>query len=168
VVAGTLPQVSWVVTDQITSEHPIGPPVNGERFVNGLLQALAADPDTFNSTVLFLNYDENDGFFDHVPPPSPAAGTTDEFVNGVPVGLGFRVPMLIMSPWTRGGWVCSEVFDHTSVIRFIETWSTAIGKPARCRRGSGLIRKDCRKVQKLLIVALLAIVRWGGENGTDG
>ncbi|TCO52623.1 phosphocholine-specific phospholipase C [Actinocrispum wychmicini] len=143
VVAGTLPQVSWVVTDQITSEHPIGPPVNGERFVSGLLQALAADQDTFNSTVLFLNYDENDGFFDHVPPPSPAAGTADEFVNGVPVGLGFRVPMLIMSPWTRGGWVCSEVFDHTSVIRFIETWSAAVGKPARCQVISAWRRAVC-------------------------
>jgi phospholipase C len=143
VVAGTLPQVSWVVTDQITSEHPIGPPVNGERFVNGLLQALAADPDTFNSTVLFLNYDENDGFFDHVPPPSPTTGTTDEYVNGVPVGLGFRVPMLIMSPWTRGGWVCSEVSDHTSVIRFIETWSAAMGKPARSQMISSWRRSVC-------------------------
>nr|WP_313885880.1 alkaline phosphatase family protein [Fodinicola feengrottensis] len=129
VVGGTLPQVSWVVTDQITSEHPIGPPVNGERFVSGLLQALAADANTFNSTVVFLNYDENDGFFDHVPPPSPAAGTTGEFVNGTPVGLGFRVPMIAISPWTRGGWVDSEVFDHTSVIRFMETWSAAVGKP---------------------------------------
>jgi phospholipase C len=133
VVSGTLPQVSWIVTDQITSEHPIGPPVNGERFVNGVLQALAADPNVLNSTVVFLNYDENDGFFDHVPPPSPIAATTGEFVSGAPVGLGFRVPMIIMSPWTRGGWVNSEVFDHTSVIRFIETWSAAIGKPANCQ-----------------------------------
>ncbi|HKN51244.1 MAG TPA: phospholipase C, phosphocholine-specific [Amycolatopsis sp.] len=143
VVAGKLPQVSWVVTDQITSEHPIGPPVNGERFVNGLIQALAADSATFNSTVLFINYDENDGFFDHVPPPSPASGTPDEFVNGTPVGLGFRVPMLIVSPWTRGGWVDSEVFDHTSVIRFLEKWSAAIGKPANCSVISAWRRAVC-------------------------
>jgi phospholipase C len=143
VVGGTLPQVSWVVTDQITSEHPIGPPVNGERFVSGLLQALAADPDTFNSTVVFLNYDENDGFLDHVPPPSPIAGTADEYVNGNPVGLGFRVPMIVMSPWTRGGWVNSEVADHTSVIRFIETWSAAVGKPAKCRYISAWRRSVC-------------------------
>ncbi|WP_163508479.1 phosphocholine-specific phospholipase C [Fodinicola acaciae] len=143
VQAGTLPQVSWVVTDQITSEHPIGPPVNGERFVNGLLQALAASSDTLNSTVVFINYDENDGFFDHVPPPSPVAGTPGEFVNGTPVGLGFRVPMIVVSPWTRGGWVDSEVFDHTSVIRFIETWSAAIGKPANCQLISAWRRAVC-------------------------
>jgi phospholipase C len=143
VVGGTLPEVSWVVTDQITSEHPIGPPVNGERFVHGLLQAIAADPATLNSTVLFLNYDENDGFFDHVPPPSPASGTAAEFVNGVPVGLGFRVPMIVMSPWTRGGWVDSEVFDHTSVIQFIEKWATAIGKPANCQFISAWRRSVC-------------------------
>ncbi|MFD8500832.1 phosphocholine-specific phospholipase C [Amycolatopsis sp. NPDC059657] len=142
-VGGTLPQVSWVVTDQITSEHPIGPPVNGERFVSGLLKALAADPATFNSTAVFLNYDENDGFFDHVPPPSPAAGTADEFVSGTPVGLGFRVPMIVMSPWSRGGWVDSEVFDHTSVIRFMETWSAAIGKPAACQTISAWRRSVC-------------------------
>jgi len=143
VLAGTLPQVSWVVTDQITSEHPIGPPVNGERFVSGLIQALAADPSTLDSTVLFLNYDENDGFFDHVPPPSPIAGTAGEFVNGTPVGLGFRVPMIVVSPWSRGGWVNSEVFDHTSVIRFMETWSTAIGTPATCQYISAWRRSVC-------------------------
>ena len=143
VLAGTLPQVSWVVTDQITSEHPIGPPVNGERFVSGLLQALAADPNTLDSTVLFLNYDENDGFFDHVPPPSPVAGTAGEFVGATPVGLGFRVPMLVISPWSRGGWVDSEVFDHTSVIRFLETWSTAIGTPAISQYISAWRRSVC-------------------------
>jgi phospholipase C len=143
VLAGTLPQVSWVVTDQITSEHPIGPPVNGERFVSGLLQSLAADANTLNSTVVFLNYDENDGFLDHVPPPSPVAGTPDEYVNGNPVGLGFRVPMIVISPWSRGGWVNSEVSDHTSVIRFVETWSTTIGKPANCQLISSWRRSVC-------------------------
>ncbi|MBW8860558.1 MAG: DUF756 domain-containing protein, partial [Caulobacter sp.] len=80
-------------------------------------------------TVFILNYDENDGFFDHVPPPIPAirpdlgASTVDlrgEDYHGEPVGLGFRVPMLIVSPWTRGGWVNSQVFDHTSVLQFLE------------------------------------------------
>ncbi|GIG55862.1 non-hemolytic phospholipase C [Longispora fulva] len=141
--AGTLPQVSWVVTDQATSEHPIGPPVNGERFVSGLLNALNADPAVFNSTVVLVNYDENDGFFDHVPPPAPPAGTPDEFVGGTPVGLGFRVPMFVVSPWSRGGWVTSETFDHTSVLRFLETWSTAIGKPATCRYISAWRRAVC-------------------------
>ncbi|BBH17457.1 phospholipase C [Nocardioides baekrokdamisoli] len=132
VTNNTLPQVSWVVTDQITSEHPIGPPVNGERFISGLLQALAANPAVLNSTVLLINYDENDGFFDHVPPPVPSGGQADEFMNGTPVGLGFRVPMMVISPWSRGGWVDSQVFDHTSVIQFLEKWTAAIGTPATC------------------------------------
>ncbi len=78
-LAGTLPQVSWVVANQAFSEHPDAPPGDGAHFVNLVLQALNADPDVFDSTVLFLNYDENDGFFDHVPPPVPPAGTADEF-----------------------------------------------------------------------------------------
>ncbi|MER5886623.1 phospholipase C, phosphocholine-specific [Streptomyces sp. NPDC001941] len=132
VLAGTLPQVSWVVANQAFSEHPYAPPGDGAHFVDLVYRALAADPDVFDSTVLFLNYDENDGFFDHVPPPAPPAGTAGEFLNGAPVGLGFRVPMLVMSPWTRGGWVSSEVFDHTSVLRFLETWTAALGTPAAC------------------------------------
>jgi phospholipase C len=64
-----------------------------------------------------------------VPPPVPPAGRNDgasnvpvtgEISGGEPVGLGPRVPLLVMSPWTRGGWVCSELFDHTSVLRFLE------------------------------------------------
>ncbi|MFJ3234305.1 phosphocholine-specific phospholipase C [Streptomyces sp. NPDC086787] len=132
VVAGTLPQVSWVVANQAFSEHPYAPPGDGAHFVNLVYQALAANQDVFDSTVLFLNYDENDGFFDHVPPPCPPAGTAGEFLNGLPYGFGFRVPMLVISPWTRGGWVSSEVFEHTSVLRFLETWTTALGKPAKC------------------------------------
>jgi phospholipase C len=143
VLNGTLPQVSWVVTDQITSEHPIGPPVNGANFIYDLMQALNANPDVLNSTVVILNYDENDGFFDHVPPPVPAAGTAGEFISGVPVGLGFRVPLLVLSPWTRGGWVCSETFDHTSVIQFLEQWTAALGTPAACQYISGWRRQVC-------------------------
>ncbi|MCX4862753.1 phospholipase C, phosphocholine-specific [Streptomyces sp. NBC_01369] len=141
VVAGTLPQVSWVVANQAFSEHPYAPPGDGAHFVDLVYRALAADQDVFDSTVLFLNYDENDGFFDHVPPPSPPAGTEGEFLGGVPIGLGFRVPMIVMSPWTRGGWVSSEVFDHTSVLRFLETWTTALGKPAACPNISTWRRK---------------------------
>lgn len=132
VVAGTLPQVSWIVASQAFSEHPYAPPGDGAHFVDLVYRALAADSDVFDSTVLFLNYDENDGFFDHVPPPSPPAGTAGEFFGADPVGFGFRVPMLVMSPWTRGGWVSSEVFDHTSVLRFLETWTKALGTPASC------------------------------------
>jgi len=79
---------------------------------------------------VILTYDENDGLFDHVAPPTPPPGTPGEFVtwtspggtpgNGLPVGAGFRVPAIVISPWTAGGWVCSEPFDHTSALRFLE------------------------------------------------
>ncbi|MGR3874695.1 phosphocholine-specific phospholipase C [Streptomyces graminifolii] len=141
VLAGTLPQVSWVVPNQAFSEHPYAPPGDGAHFVSLVYQALAADPDVFDSTVLFLNYDENDGYFDHVPPPAPPAGTDGEFLNGVPYGFGFRVPMIVISPWTRGGWVSSEVFEHTSVLRFLETWTSSLGKPAVCSNISTWRRK---------------------------
>jgi phospholipase C len=94
-----------------------------------LIAALTAHPDVWAKTVFFLNYDENDGFFDHIPPPvpaiSPAMGKSTvavagEIYKGEPVGLGPRVPMLVISPWSRGGHVSSELFDHTSVIRFLE------------------------------------------------
>ena len=90
---------------------------------------LAAHPETWAKTAFILNYDENDGFFDHVPPPVPpttpgmGASTVSmegEVYKGEPVGLGPRVPMIIVSPWTKGGFVNSQLFDHTSVIRFLE------------------------------------------------
>jgi phospholipase C len=140
---GKLPEVSWIVTDEASSEHPVGPPVNGENFVHGLLQALNARPETLNSTLLIITYDENGGFFDHVPPPVPQAGTADEFVKGLAVGLGFRVPTLLVSPWSRGGWVSSEVFDHTSILQFLERWSSARGRPARCPLISAWRRSVC-------------------------
>jgi phospholipase C len=117
---GTLPLVSWIVAPEQCSEHPSGTPAKGADFIARVLAALTADPDVWASTVLLINYDENDGFFDHVPPPVPAPGTPDEFIDGVAIGLGPRVPMFVISPWSRGGYVCSEVFDHTSVIRFLE------------------------------------------------
>jgi phospholipase C len=154
VLAGTLPQVSYVVDNQFFSEHPVTAPSNGAYFLRGVLEALSADPDVFNSTLVIVDYDENDGQFDHVPPPIPAAGEADEFVSGTdlteygltapaPVGLGFRVPLILVSPWTRGGWVTSETADHTSVIQFLEKWTTAIGKPAVCPNISAWRRKVC-------------------------
>jgi phospholipase C len=156
VVAGTLPQVSWVVTNQAFSEHPDGAPNDGAYYVNGILEALNADPDVFNSTLVIIDYDENDGQFDHVPPPVPAPNTTDEFfleasgplasaglTKPMPVGLGFRVPLILISPWTRGGWVTSEVSDHTSVIQFVEKWTAALGVPAICPNISAWRRSVC-------------------------
>ncbi|TWF96669.1 phospholipase C [Kitasatospora viridis] len=124
VANGTLPAVSWVVAPTAQSEHPNYPPAQGADFTSTVvLQALAAHPEVWAKTVVFLNYDENDGFFDHVVPPVAPDGTPDEFVNGAPIGLGPRVPMIVISPWSRGGKVNSEVFDHTSVLRFLENWT---------------------------------------------
>ncbi len=74
------------------------------------------------------HYDENDGFFDHVAPPIAPSGTAGEYIGGKPIGLGARVPMTVISPWSRGGWISSEVTDHTSVIRFLERW-TGVAEP---------------------------------------
>jgi phospholipase C len=137
VEADRLPQVSWIVAPYIVCEHPSAPPGYGETFVSGLLSALAANPAVWAKTVFILNYDENDGFFDHIPPPVPAiadgdgkstVSVTEEIYKGEAVGLGPRVPLLIVSPWTKGGWVNSELFDHTSVIRFLEA-RFGVGEP---------------------------------------
>ncbi|MGC5698693.1 phospholipase C, phosphocholine-specific [Pseudomonas sp. NFXW11] len=148
VQAGKLPQVSWIVAPAAYSEHP-GPssPVQGGWFTQEILLALTNNPEVWSKTVLLLTYDENDGFFDHVPSPSAPSLRADgsyagksslEFEaelfhhpappgstqqpkpdNGV-YGPGPRVPMLVLSPWSRGGWVNSQVFDHTSVLQFLE------------------------------------------------
>jgi phospholipase C len=129
VAAGKLPQVSWLVAPMIACEHPHAPPAMGQALVAQLLGVLAAHPDVWAKTVFILNYDENDGFFDHMPPPVPAitpatgkstVSVDGEIYKGEPVGLGPRVPMMIISPWTKGGFVNSQLFDHTSVIRFLE------------------------------------------------
>jgi phospholipase C len=127
---GTLPTVSWLFPTSVASEHPSYLPAAGAQFVASKIEALAANEDLWNSTVFILNYDENDGLFDHVPPMTPPPGTADEFVTlnspggtpggGLNVGSGFRVPAIIVSPWTVGGYVCSDALDHTSVLRFLE------------------------------------------------
>jgi phospholipase C len=116
-----LPAVSWLVPTSYQSEHPDYTPAAGADFVASKINAIAANPDVWAKTVFILNYDENDGLFDHVAPPTAPAGTPGEFVSGLPIGAGFRVPAIIVSPWTQGGWVASETFDHTSVLRFLET-----------------------------------------------
>ena len=78
---GTLPTVSWLFPTSVASEHPSFLPAAGAQFVASKIEALAANEDLWNSTVFILNYDENDGFFDHVPPITPPSGTADEFVS---------------------------------------------------------------------------------------
>jgi phospholipase C len=97
-----------------------------------VLDVLGTHPDVWRHTVLLINYDENDGFFDHVPPPVPPADDPEERWEGKPTGLGMRVPLLVVSPWSTGGHVCSEVFDHTSVIRLLEKW-TGVEEPGISR-----------------------------------
>ncbi|WP_129257604.1 phosphocholine-specific phospholipase C [Streptomyces lydicus] len=129
VAGGRLPEVSYLVPSAADSEHPgSSSPVESATIVYKVLDALGRNPDVWRHTALFLTYDENDGFFDHVPPPVPPAGTDGEFWDGRPTGLGIRVPMIVISPWTVGGHACSQVFDHTSITRFLERW-TGIEEP---------------------------------------
>ncbi|MDD3444786.1 MAG: alkaline phosphatase family protein, partial [Zavarzinia sp.] len=131
---GSLPQVTWIVAPETYSEHPeASSPVQGAWYVQEALDALTAVPEVWSKTVLIVNFDENDGFFDHVPPPSvycrnqdgtPAGGTTmDEsqltyewFTHPAPEGSlkqyepdgqvygpGPRVPCFGVSPWSTGG-----------------------------------------------------------------
>jgi len=155
VVSGKLAQVSWIVAPYKYCEHPDASPREGAYYINLILEALTANPEVWSKTVFILNYDENDGLFDHIVPPMPphtqqanAEGLVspdlvealrDEFIDmdkhpherrplvhgsdpgGLqPIGLGPRVPLIIASPWTTGGWVCSQTFDHTSVLQFLE------------------------------------------------
>ncbi|MBW8733016.1 MAG: phospholipase C, phosphocholine-specific [Asticcacaulis sp.] len=136
VLAESLPQVSWIIATAEGSEHPVpSSPAQGADYTARVLDALTANPKVWARTVLLVNFDENDGFFDHVPPPAPPAkgagksqvDTTNEYHLGAgdwqgrPYGLGPRVPLYVVSPWSKGGFVNSQVFDHTSVIRFLET-----------------------------------------------
>jgi phospholipase C len=150
VINGTLPAVSWVLPSELQSEHP-GPsnPPSGGYFTAQVLNAVTTNTDSWSQTVLFVAFDENDGFFDHVPPPAVPSYNADGTLAGAatiplsgeyfsdptrtylnhedtisgterPWGLGPRVPMYIVSPWSKGGWVNSQVFDHTSMGMFLE------------------------------------------------
>ena len=101
-------------------------PAAGAAFVARKINAIAANPEVWAKTAFIINYDENDGLFDHVAPPVPPEGTPGEFVKGLPIGGGFRVPCIIVSPWTAGGWVCSQPFDHTSVLQFLEKFTGVV------------------------------------------
>jgi phospholipase C len=135
-LSGNLPQVSWVLASLVDSDHPPAPSLFGESTLSAILTALTFNPAQWAKTALFATYDENGGFFDHVPPVTAPLGTPGEYITAPavpdptvvgsppilgPIGLGFRVPMLILSPFSRGGLVSSDLFDHTSILRFLET-----------------------------------------------
>ncbi len=143
-----LPLVSWLIAPEHFSDHP-GSPWYGAWYISEVLNILTQDPETWKKTIFVINYDENDGYFDHVLPFAPPVNPSQpvdmngaegvEYVNGTQeyrsasnltdhekidgtVGLGYRVPMIIASPWTKGGFVNSEVSDHTSVLKFLENF----------------------------------------------
>jgi phospholipase C len=148
---GTLPEVCWVLPPRAFSEHPGAPssPQKGGYFTEQVLNALTANLEVWSKAALFLTFDENDGLFDHVPPPAVPSYNPDGSLAGKatlkldgeyfsdperkhldpedttsgnlrPFGLSARVPMYVVSPWSKGGWVTSEVFDHTSISMFLE------------------------------------------------
>lgn len=144
---GKLPAVSWLVAPQNFSDHPSAP-MYGAWYVSEVLNILTENPELWKKTIFILNYDENDGYFDHIPPfvaPKPGdentgkisadldasteyvtleqelqAGFDANSATEGPVGLGYRVPLIIASPWTKGGWVNSDVCDITSTLQFME------------------------------------------------
>ena len=170
---GQLPTVSWVVASSNFSDHP-GSPWYGAWYLSEVFDILTQDPEVWKKTIFILNYDENDGYFDHVPPfvpPDPykpdtgkasaSINTKEEYVNKQqawmkqdeermqqqaegPIGLGFRVPLVIASPWSRGGWVNSEVCDLTSPIQFLETFlSNKTGKKIYSNEVTSFRRAVC-------------------------
>jgi phospholipase C len=149
VESGKLPTVSWLAPSEHFSDHPSSP-WYGAWWVSEIMDILTKNPEVWKKTIFILTYDENDGYFDHgisyvaADPKRPETGgasagidtgleyTTiaDELAQGVPekdartgpIGMGFRVPTIIASPWTRGGWVNSQLFDHTSTLQFLEAF----------------------------------------------
>ncbi|HEX5411270.1 MAG TPA: phospholipase C, phosphocholine-specific [Terriglobia bacterium] len=149
---GRLPAISWLTAPENFSDHPTSP-WYGAWYISEVMDILTSNPAVWKKTIFILTYDENDGYFDHVPPfvaadpkrPETggasagvdtgleytyqehelAIGVTPQDARTGPIGLGFRVPMIVASPWTRGGWVNSQVFDHTSTLQFLERFVQA-------------------------------------------
>ncbi|HTV48499.1 MAG TPA: phospholipase C, phosphocholine-specific [Phycisphaerae bacterium] len=166
---GNLPTVSWLVAPERLSDHPESA-WYGAWYISEALSILTENPEVWKKTIFILTYDENDGYFDHVPPfvaPNPLqrqTGFTSKEIDASleyiqleqdeklkmrdpresPIGLGYRVPMVIASPWSRGGCVCSQVLDNTSVLRFLEKFLTfKTGRPIRETNISSWRRAIC-------------------------
>jgi phospholipase C len=135
--SGALPSVSWIIPPLGFDEHPSSSPNNGMYFTSLVLDALTANSAVWAKTAFFLMYDENDGWFDHVPPPTAPPGTAGEYLTAAasstlepdhtsedlgisgPLGLGVRVPCLAISPFSRGGHIATQTFDHTSQLQLV-------------------------------------------------
>jgi phospholipase C len=143
---GTLPHVSWIIPPLGFDDHPSASPRQGQYFVRRVVETLMANRKTWSKTVLFLMYDENDGWFDHVRPPVSPPRTAGEHLTaktipsdteGIrhPIGLGFRVPGLMISPFSRGGHISSELCDHTSQLKLLHArWGVEIPNVSKWRR----------------------------------
>jgi phospholipase C len=117
----SFPTISWIFPQYGFTEHPAATSWDGAVFIAQILEALLAEGGPWDSTVLVVTYDENDGHFDHVVPQPPLISEhPEEFIQGSPIGPGFRVPAFVISPWTLNAGVVSELYDHTSIIRLLE------------------------------------------------
>jgi len=155
---GKLPTVSWLVAPQRFSDHTSSP-LYGTWYVSEALDILTKNPEVWKKTIFVLTYDENDGYFDHQPPfvvPNPSDASSGKVSAGIdfatdfeprkgsPIGLGYRVPMVIASPWSKGGFVNSQVFDHTSSLMFMEKWlNKKTGKNVKSNNISDWRRAMC-------------------------
>lgn len=158
VAEGKLPTVSWLVAPQRFSDHTSSP-LYGTWYVSEAMDILTKNPEIWKKTIFIVNYDENDGYYDHIPPfvaPKPntlARGKVSEGINtasdyeaneGSPIGLGYRVPMIVASPWSRGGYVNSQLFDHTSTLMFLEKFlAKKTGKQIKSEQISSWRRAVC-------------------------
>lgn len=106
--AGTLPAVAWIVPEGAVSEHPPASVHAGQAYVTGLINAVMQGP-AWDSTAIFLSWDDWDGFYDHVAPPT---------VDGN--GYGLRVPGLVISPYARSGFIDHQTLSHDAYLKFIE------------------------------------------------
>jgi phospholipase C len=180
VETGNLPAVSWIVAPEKFSDHPSSA-WYGAWYIAEAMNILTKNPEVWKKTIFILTYDENDGYFDHVPPfvaPRPNDRDSGSVSSGIdsgleyveleqdrkrvpgsspresPIGLGFRVPMVVASPWSRGGCVCSQVFDHTSVLQFLEKFAThKTGKPITETNISSWRRAVCGDLTSLFQAA---------------
>lgn len=155
---GELPTVSWLVAPQRFSDHTSSP-LYGTWYVSEAIEILTKNPEVWKKTIFVLTYDENDGYFDHIPPyvvpkpNDPETGKVSKNIDvasdyenkkGSPIGLGYRVPMIVASPWSKGGYVNSQVFDHTSCLMFLENFlSKKTGKKIRSSQISSWRRAIC-------------------------